>query len=204
MKPMQMHMYVWRLPSSFVAVAQAKSVAEARRLVLNEIGDERNTDSVRTRARQLVMENVPTIWNYANAEFTITDSAELRLADAAHEEQRKEIARMKTEGFFVGDQIEFSVALLRSIIWEKETWGGTENVTVVGIDRQASGAKRLKLDVARTYVPSLHCECPGCSEEHTENDKCDDLREIIMGVVGGALLAVCKECAVELARKMFA
>lgn len=71
-------MYCWYLRPFFLAVAQADSVGEARRLVLEEIGGYDKTVPERQKAHEWVTNNTPDIWRGPNAEFVLTDSAELR------------------------------------------------------------------------------------------------------------------------------
>lgn len=77
-----MNMYVWSRPSTFLAVAQAGSVAEARARMLQEIGESGDGSCPeRDKARAIILAETPSIWHGVNAEFALTDSAELREAD---------------------------------------------------------------------------------------------------------------------------
>lgn len=86
-----MRMYVWSVTPKWLAVAHANSVAEARKLLLRsenvgESGD--GSCIVRDAARRFVLETEPTHWMGPNAEFTLSDSAEL-------EEQEAETSRVQ-------------------------------------------------------------------------------------------------------------
>lgn len=72
------HMYVWYDSLAYIAVAQARSVDEARALVLPEIGGGDGSCPEREKASKCVRETTPVIWHGANAEFVLTDSAEQR------------------------------------------------------------------------------------------------------------------------------
>lgn len=72
-------MYCWSNRYSFLAVAHARSVAQARELLLLEIGDSGDGSCPeRDKARRQVLEEAPEIWMGPNAEFTLSDSAELQ------------------------------------------------------------------------------------------------------------------------------
>jgi hypothetical protein len=74
-----MKMFVWSDRFSFLAVAQAESVAVAREAMLLEMGESGDGSCPeRDKARRIVLERSPSIWTGTNAEFAITDSAELR------------------------------------------------------------------------------------------------------------------------------
>jgi hypothetical protein len=90
-----MHMYVWQQQPFFIAIAQAANGAEARRLVLEQIGDAGERAPERERARKFIMTNTPTVWHNANAEFALTDSAELAESEHLRELARKEIVELK-------------------------------------------------------------------------------------------------------------
>jgi len=86
------HMYVWSRPPSFIAIAQAKSVAQARELVLQEIGSGSDGSCPeRDKAWAYVTANTPGIWHGPNAEFALTDSAELTEVEAYAESKEREI-----------------------------------------------------------------------------------------------------------------
>lgn len=72
-----MHMYCWSRPPSFIAVAQARNVNEARKLVLLQVGHGDGSCPERDKAAEWIKGNNPTIWHGPNAEFELTDSAEL-------------------------------------------------------------------------------------------------------------------------------
>ena len=72
------HMYVWTKQPFFHAVAQAVNVAEARTLLLEEIGGGDGSCPEREAAAKWVREQQPNIFHRSNAEFSLTDSAELR------------------------------------------------------------------------------------------------------------------------------
>lgn len=77
---MSLKMYVWHVHPSFLAVAQANSVEEARSAVLRSDLGESGDGSCpeRDNARKFVLSNTPAVWYGVNAEFVLTDSAELR------------------------------------------------------------------------------------------------------------------------------
>jgi len=73
-----MHMYCWSVQGSWFAVAQAKSVAEARKRLLEDCeGSPDGSCPERQRAYECIRDEAPTIWYSVNAEFALTDSAEL-------------------------------------------------------------------------------------------------------------------------------
>lgn len=86
-----MKLYVWTCEPSFVAVAHARSVEEARFRMIEEVGASGDGSCPeRDKARRYIQENNPTIWYGVNAEFALTDSAELIELSAFLEcEQRK-------------------------------------------------------------------------------------------------------------------
>jgi hypothetical protein len=72
-------MFVWTDHFSFLAVAHAESIAQARECMLVEMGASGDGSCPeRDKARRYVLSEAPSIWNGANAEFALTDSAELR------------------------------------------------------------------------------------------------------------------------------
>lgn len=78
---MPMHMYVWSIKPTFMAVAQAASVEEARAELLkqDELGESGDGSCPeRDEARRFILGRMPLIWHGPNAEFVLTDSAELR------------------------------------------------------------------------------------------------------------------------------
>lgn len=78
-----MKMYVWSKPPAFLAVAQADSVDAARRRMLQEIGEGGDGSCPeRDKARDIVANCNPAIWAGVNAEFALTDSAEVREQEA--------------------------------------------------------------------------------------------------------------------------
>src|SRR6202453_3980265 len=92
--PPTFHMYVWTNPSFFHAVAQATSVAEARELLLEEIGSGDGSCPERGHAAKLVRELQPSIFHRSNAEFCLTDSAELREQEAYTKTLQDKIAEL--------------------------------------------------------------------------------------------------------------
>ena len=77
---MSLKMFMWQVHPTFLGVAQANSVAEARHALLcsdlGESGD--GSCPERDAARQFILEHTPTIWYDVNAEFVLSDSAQLR------------------------------------------------------------------------------------------------------------------------------
>ena len=76
-----MHMYVWSRKPAYLAVAQAESVEAARRALLSEdslVKSGAGSCPERDEARKAILETQPNIWFGTNAEFALTDSAELR------------------------------------------------------------------------------------------------------------------------------
>jgi hypothetical protein len=88
------HMYVWTKRAFFHAVAQATSVTEARELLLEEIGGGDGSCPEREHAAKLVRELQPSIFHRSNAEFCLTDSAELREMDAYTKTLQDKIAEL--------------------------------------------------------------------------------------------------------------
>lgn len=85
-----MKLFSWRCAPSWIAVAHAESVAKARELLLNEVGGIDESCVVRAKARKVISEDAPEIWLGNNAEFALTDSAEV-------EEQDAELTRLRAE-----------------------------------------------------------------------------------------------------------
>ncbi len=75
-------MFVWPGRGKWVAMAHAFSVAEARELMIEEVGGTDGSCPVRTEALEQIRNGNPTIFYSANAEFALTDSGELEEADA--------------------------------------------------------------------------------------------------------------------------
>jgi hypothetical protein len=76
-------LFVWRCQPLYVVMAHARTVAEARKLALEECrgtGDE--STPVRRRAYIAVETTTPEIHYRENAEFVLTDSAELEEMEA--------------------------------------------------------------------------------------------------------------------------
>ncbi len=72
-------MYVWRMQPTFTAMAHARSVEEARRLVLEDSGSPGDESTpMRKLGIDFVMERNPEIFQREVAEFVLTDSAELQ------------------------------------------------------------------------------------------------------------------------------
>ena len=92
------HMYVWTKQPFFHAVAQAENVAEARELLLEEIGGGDGSCPEREAAAKWVKEQQPTIFHCSNAEFSLTDSTELREQEAYVEQLQKEIKSLREAG----------------------------------------------------------------------------------------------------------
>lgn len=92
-----LHFYCWSLQPKFIAVAQAKSVAEARHLVLTQIGETLDGSCPeRAKAYEYVVKNTPAIWHFAQAEFALTDSAELEEQEAYSEQLNKRIQELES------------------------------------------------------------------------------------------------------------
>lgn len=92
-------MYTWWKPAWFLAVAQARSVSEARQLLLKgELGDSGDGSCPeRDRARQLILEETPSMWIGANAEFMLNVNAELREQEDYSEKLFRENAQLRAE-----------------------------------------------------------------------------------------------------------
>jgi hypothetical protein len=90
-----MHMYVWTREPFFFAVAQAHDVASARKLLLDECGGTDGSCPERAEARKWIAERNPSIWYGPNAEFALTDSAELRENELLLETLQKQLAELK-------------------------------------------------------------------------------------------------------------
>jgi hypothetical protein len=92
----KMHMFVWLGAPMFLAVAQARSVAEARELLLDEIGaGSDGSCPERERAAKFVKEKGPSIWHGPNAEFALTDSAEVRELEVNWKKAEDELKRLR-------------------------------------------------------------------------------------------------------------
>jgi len=89
------HMYVWTRKPLFIGIAQAKSVAKARELVLAQIGHGDGSCPERDSAAAFVEANTPEIWYGPNAEFELTDSAELREQIAYVERLEKRVVELE-------------------------------------------------------------------------------------------------------------
>lgn len=89
-------MYCWSVASQFFAVAQATSVAQARKIMLKEIDASLRKDQTPelNKAARHVVAKSPSIWNGANAEFALTDSAALQEADAYSEQLNKKLLKV--------------------------------------------------------------------------------------------------------------
>ena len=85
-----MKFFSWRCAPAWIAVAHAESVAKARELLLGEVGGLDGSCVVRAKARKAISEDAPEIWTGPNAEFALTDSAEV-------EEQDAELTRLRAE-----------------------------------------------------------------------------------------------------------
>ena len=91
-----MRMYVWSHPPFFLAVAQARTIKEARRAMLLEIGESGDGSCpVRDSAREWMQANNPQIWRGLNAEFCLSDSAECEELSLLIETQSKQIRELK-------------------------------------------------------------------------------------------------------------
>lgn len=74
-----MKMFIWSDRFSYLAVAHADSVAQARQLLLPEIGEVGDGSCPeRDKARKIILNQTPDIFVGHAAEFALTDSAELR------------------------------------------------------------------------------------------------------------------------------
>jgi hypothetical protein len=92
-----MHMYVWTREPFFFAVAQAHDVASARKLLLEECGGTDGSCPERAKAAEWIHEHNPSIWYGPNAEFALTDSAELRETELLVETMSKELSELRTK-----------------------------------------------------------------------------------------------------------
>jgi len=91
-----MKMYVWQIRPKFLAVAQATSIEEARGMFNFELGTGGDGSCpIRDQAREFIKRANPGIWYGNNAEFVLTDSAELEEAEAEIVGLRGEIVRLK-------------------------------------------------------------------------------------------------------------
>jgi len=93
-----MKMYVWSDQFSFLAAAHAESVAEARKLVLMEMGVSGDGSCLeRDKVRRFVLEIYPSVWFGTNAEFVLSDSAKLREQAALLERVQAELRDAKAQ-----------------------------------------------------------------------------------------------------------
>jgi hypothetical protein len=93
-------MFVWTALPEWVAVAQAPTLEEAREAVLKEIGTSHDGPCpARERADTHVRTKNPSIWYGTNAEFALTDSAELEEQELHSRtmEKRAEVAEQDRE-----------------------------------------------------------------------------------------------------------
>jgi hypothetical protein len=93
-----MRMYVWSRKPRFIAVAQAESVEKAREAVLNHdelAGSGDGSCPERDKAREYIRSMTPSIWYGENAEFALTDSAELIEVEAESDRLRKELTSLR-------------------------------------------------------------------------------------------------------------
>lgn len=91
-----MTLYIWTDLVSFMGIAHASSVAEARQLLLDsgELSGDGSCPE-REKARLVVMEQTPAIYVGRTAEFVLTDSAELREMEEYSRKQEKTIQELK-------------------------------------------------------------------------------------------------------------
>lgn len=68
-----MRMYVWSDHHSYLVVAHASSVAEARTVALREIGTTDGSTPNRQAVIERIKEDGPSIWIGANADYAITE-----------------------------------------------------------------------------------------------------------------------------------
>jgi len=68
-----MNMYIWNDHYSFLAVAHAESVVEARAMLLEDFGTTDGSCTVRTHAREVIQANNPTIFRGKNCEFAFDE-----------------------------------------------------------------------------------------------------------------------------------
>ncbi len=91
-----MKMYVWSDHYSFIGIAQAESVAQARQRMLEEVGESGDGSCPeRDKARRTILQEAPNIWYGVNAEFALTDSAERRETVAENERLRTALEEAK-------------------------------------------------------------------------------------------------------------
>lgn len=93
-----MRMFVWSKKPSWLAVAQARTVEEARHALLTndnvgESGD--GSCPVRDEAREYILTTQPVQWLGVNGEFALTDSAELQEQEDYTRKQNAEIQLLK-------------------------------------------------------------------------------------------------------------
>lgn len=94
MNGLPMKMFCWS-SSTFLAIAQAKSVDHARAAVLKEMGGKPDGSSAQmTSAWQEVNRMNPQIWQGPDAEFALTDSALLEEADEENARLRKVLTKI--------------------------------------------------------------------------------------------------------------
>lgn len=116
----QLKMYVWTDLSSFLAVAHAKSVKSARELLftgqyIGESGD--GSCPERDRARRIVASENPSIWIGENAEFCLSDNAELREQEAHSDTLFKRASAAEAER----DQLKLELDRLQAAL-RREQW----------------------------------------------------------------------------------
>lgn len=99
-------LFVWQHRHQFVAMAHARSVAEARQAIWDEDGTTDASVPIHAEMHRMVREEGPTIFRGVTAYAVLTDSAELEESDEYRETQRKRIleleAQLALEGVGVG------------------------------------------------------------------------------------------------------
>jgi hypothetical protein len=98
----QFHMYVWTKEPFFYAVAQARTVDEARTLMLEEVGSGDGSCPEREKAAKWIREQQPYIFHRENATFALTDSAEQIEQMAYIEKLQKELKEASSAGRLQG------------------------------------------------------------------------------------------------------
>lgn len=161
----RLKMYVWSQKPEYLAVALASSVEEARARIMQEVGESGDGSCpVRDRARGRILSETPTIWFFSNAEFALTDSAEVeeqedlncklqadnaRLAAQVSEMQpllgkeRDEIARLTREFEHAAAQIERSRQFIAEDQSQRIKVGEEQSAEIERLERELAEETKI-------------------------------------------------------------
>lgn len=92
-----MKLFIWTDEVSYTAFAHAESVAEARKLLIPEIGGYDGSCMERAKARKSVDESTPAIYVGRTSGFRLSDSAEVRELEAYLEKLSLDVTNLRQE-----------------------------------------------------------------------------------------------------------